>query len=74
MHPLAEDALVGGCAPSIAARLRRLRAAAPFGHLEWRSVQSSTDGKRVDLELAGPDGERATLWLAERDGRSTRRL
>lgn len=64
IHPLGADAL-GLCARSIEARLARLRASAPFGDLVWRSLSTSADGTRAELDLEGPDGERATVWLSE---------
>jgi MoaA/NifB/PqqE/SkfB family radical SAM enzyme len=70
-HPLAADALRGAVSPGIAARLARLRRNAPFGELEWRALEVSDGGRRVELALEAPGAERATVWLAERDGRPT---
>lgn len=67
IHPLGDDAL-GVTARSIAVRLARLRAAAPFGALDWAETTLSADGSRAELSLMGPTGERATFWLGE-DGR-----
>ena len=64
IHPLGSDAL-DATAPSVASRLARLRASAPFGELVWSRVATSDDGSRAELELIGPDGERATVWLSE---------
>jgi MoaA/NifB/PqqE/SkfB family radical SAM enzyme len=70
IHPLGEDAL-GRAAASVAVRLARLRAAAPFGALVWREVALSKGGARAELALEGPAGERATVWLEETGRRAT---
>lgn len=73
--PLGDDAFVG-LARSIAVRLRRLRAAAPFGRLDWVDVQVSEAGARAELALTDPDARppgrapRAVVWLAEVEGRA----
>lgn len=63
LHPLGEDAEVT-LAPRVAARLRRLRAAAPFGPLRWTGVRARGDGARVELDLDAGEGGGAVLWLA----------
>jgi MoaA/NifB/PqqE/SkfB family radical SAM enzyme len=70
IHPLGDDAL-RPAARTVAARLGRLRAAAPFGELAWRSVILSADGYRAEARLEGPGGEAATLWLGEQQGQPT---
>jgi len=70
VHPVGDDAL-RPLARSIAVRLARLRAAAPFGRLRWSDVLISSDGRRAELPLEGPDGELATVWLAEEGRRAT---
>ena len=70
VHPIGDDAL-GLSARSIIQRLGRLRSAAPFGDLRWRALTSSPDGHRAELDLVGPAGERATVWLAEEGRRAT---
>jgi MoaA/NifB/PqqE/SkfB family radical SAM enzyme len=68
LHPLGDDALVG-LARTVALRVERLRGAAPFGQLAFRSLRVSEGGARAEAELTGPSGERAFLWLTERAGR-----
>jgi MoaA/NifB/PqqE/SkfB family radical SAM enzyme len=70
IHPLGADAL-GGLAASVAARLARLRARAPFGALVWRSVSITEAGRRAEATFTGPAGERATVWLADTNGRAS---
>ena len=70
LHPAGGDAL-GGVARSVAARVDRLRSAAPFGELEWHDLVISQGGKRAEVRLRGPAGERATVWLAEEGARAT---
>ena len=69
VHPLGADALGVG-ARSVAMRLGKLRAAAPFGDLVWRGVRTSDDGRRAELDLVGPDGEHAVVWLTEEHRRA----
>jgi len=69
VHPPGPDA-VGECAPSVAQRLRRLREAAPFGPLCWRDLRVIKGGNRVELDLVGNGGDRATVWLDEIDRRA----
>ncbi len=52
--------------PSVARRLGRLRAAAPFGATSWLSTPSIDGG--VEVRLASDDGGRAALWLTEAGG------
>ncbi len=68
-HPAGGDALAGETSRGIASRLQKLREAAPFGDVEWHSLDVGED--KAVLGLVGPDGERATLWLADERGRST---
>ncbi len=70
LHPFGEDALAGSAARSIATRLVRLRRRAPFGELEWRTLSLSEKGRRAELGLRSPQGERATVWLAEDNGQA----
>ncbi len=68
VHPLGDDAL----APlprTVAARLGRLRGAAPFPGLAWTSVAAA--GGRVELGLADAGGAELAFWLAEEAGRPT---
>jgi hypothetical protein len=67
-HPVGDDA-VGGCGRMVAARLARLRAAAPFGALALVEVRLHAGGARAELALEGPSGERATVWIDEGSGR-----
>lgn len=67
-HPLGDDAFLA-TAPSIGPRLRRLRAAAPFGRLRWSTLVVTENGARAEARLDGPEGEAAVLWLAERGGK-----
>ena len=68
LHPLGDDAL-GRASASLAARLGRLRSSAPFGTLRWTHVSLDGVGRRAELSLEGPAGERAAVWLAEEAGR-----
>ena len=67
VHPLGpardEDA-----PPTVRARLRRLRRAAPFVRLSWTATTREDD--RWCVHLDADDGGRAVLWMAEteRDG------
>lgn len=70
LHPLGPDAIAGGATRSIAARLARLRHRSPFGSLEWTGVRVRAGGTRAELELRGPEGERAAVWLADEGGRA----
>lgn len=62
VHAPGADA-VAGLRPSVARRLARLRAAAPFGRTSWRTTRSISHGVEVGLESS--DGARATLWLTD---------
>ncbi|MFT3769666.1 MAG: radical SAM protein [Minicystis sp.] len=68
LHPLGDDALVP-VARTVGARLMRLRERAPFGALAWRDVLVSEGGRRAEAVFEGPAGERATVWLAEQNGK-----
>ncbi len=68
IHPVGDDAAVPLRA-SIAARLRKIRGAAPFGSLALADVRVRPDGARAEVELRGPEGESATVWLEDREGR-----
>ncbi len=71
LHPFGEDALAGSATRSIATRLLRLRRHAPFGELEWRTLDLSQAGRRAEIGLTSPEGEKATVWLAEeQDGQA----
>lgn len=65
VHPLGEDALAARASAAIRARLGRLRRSAPFGPLAWREVSIDPSGRRAELALEGPGGERAAVWLDE---------
>ncbi len=68
--PAGDDAFVVP-ARSVAARLERLRGAAPFGRLEWRDTRVADGGRRAEIALVASGGERATVWLAEEGRRAT---
>ena len=72
IHPPGDDAFLD-LPPSIASRLARVRAHAPFGALRFRSVAVTAEGKRAELLFEVPDasGERVVVWLAEDAGRAT---
>jgi hypothetical protein len=57
-------------ARSIALRLERLRAAAPFGTLRWEGTLLRDAGSRAELTLTAPDGERAQVWLSQESRRA----
>ncbi|MCC6644991.1 MAG: radical SAM protein [Polyangiaceae bacterium] len=65
VHAPGADAVVG-LRPSVARRLGRLRAAAPFAGASWSRTRPVTDG--VEVLLASGDGGRAALWLTEERG------
>lgn len=65
VHPPGADAVAGGVARSIAARLGRLRARAPFTGLIWERLEVSGDGARAELSFKSTDGGAAVLWLSE---------
>ena len=67
-YPIADDVL-SGATPLLSARLERLRKAAPFGELAWVDLAIDEGGRRGELGLRGPAGERAVLWLGEQAGR-----
>lgn len=64
--PLGADSLGEALPRSVAARLEKLRRAAPFGALRWRSTRRRNAG--VALELADTTGG-VVLWLDDEDGR-----
>jgi len=70
-HPLGHDAVPGEISPVIAGRLSRLRRAAPHGALEWRALAVLDGGRRAELELVTREGERASFWLEDRNGKAT---
>ena len=70
VHPVGNDAF-GGLSRTVAARVSRLRASAPFGALIWQDLIVSQGGRRAEAVLVGPSGERATVWLAEENGKPT---
>jgi hypothetical protein len=69
-HPIGDDPFAP-VTRSIAVRLARLRRCAPFGYLAWDTLVVKEEGRRAELGLRAPSGERATVWLAERGGRPT---
>jgi MoaA/NifB/PqqE/SkfB family radical SAM enzyme len=68
VHPMAEDAVMP-LSRSVAMRLSILRQRAPFGSLFWTDVRITEGGRRAEVCLQAPAGERAWVWLGERDGR-----
>ena len=58
----------GQVARSIAIRLERLTAAAPFGELRWEGTTLEQGGSLARLIFLAPSGERAQVWLSQ-DGR-----
>lgn len=70
LFPPAVD-LLGSASRSIAARLSRLRDAAPFGALAWVALELTDGGKRAEATFEAPAGERAVVWLADDGGRPT---
>lgn len=69
LHPVGDDAL-GGLSRSVALRVGRLRASAPFGSLTFRDLRVLEAGRRAEAVFVGPDGEQATVWLAEQAGKA----
>jgi MoaA/NifB/PqqE/SkfB family radical SAM enzyme len=69
IRPLGGDA-AGGLARSVAVRLARLRNGAPYGELGWVAVDVGASGQRAEASFVGPDGERASVWLGEHEGRA----
>jgi len=67
VYPPGLDALLP-LHPGITARLQRLRDRAPFGELAWTATTVLEDGPRVEIALAAPAGETATVWLAQPSG------
>jgi MoaA/NifB/PqqE/SkfB family radical SAM enzyme len=65
-HPPADGSLRSARLEGI---LRRLRMAAPFGDLQWSAVRVEESGRRLELDLAGPNGERARVWFDDARGR-----
>jgi MoaA/NifB/PqqE/SkfB family radical SAM enzyme len=70
VHPPGVDAFEA-LAPALGTALARLRSGAPFGELAWTDVTVLDGGTRVELTLTSAHAERALVWLAARDGRST---
>ncbi|MFO0550532.1 MAG: radical SAM protein [Polyangiaceae bacterium] len=68
VHPVGDD-LVVPLARSVAARLARLRRAAPHGELTLLEVVAARDGSRAEARFRSPTNELATVWLEERAGR-----
>jgi MoaA/NifB/PqqE/SkfB family radical SAM enzyme len=68
LHPLGDDALAP-VAPSIARRIVRIRAAASFPRLAFLDVRVLEGGARAELDFVADDGGRATVWLAESNGK-----
>ncbi|MBO6939411.1 MAG: radical SAM protein [Deltaproteobacteria bacterium] len=72
LRPLSADDVPAdriALAPSVAARLERLRRAAPFGRLEWVGTRRTDDG--VEVSLQGPQSERAVFFFEEKAGRAS---
>lgn len=69
VHPVGDDATLPLRA-SVARRLRKIRAAAPFGELSFVDVRVRDGGRRAELDFVGPRGERATVWLEDAEGRA----
>lgn len=59
IHPLGPS--LAAAPAALVAAVERLRAAAPFGALRWRSI--AVEGARAELALEAPDGAGATLWI-----------
>lgn len=70
-HPPGEDLASAAVSRSVAARLGRLRAAAPFATLAWTELELSHGGARAELTLRAATGDGAVLWLADEGGRPT---
>ena len=69
-HPLGDDALAPQ-RPTIAARLQRLRRAAPFPPLRWAGTELSEGGARAELRFEDEAGGSVTFWLGEQAGKAT---
>lgn len=63
LHPLGDD-VDATLSPRVAARLRRLRDAAPFAPLRWTGVRVLEGGARVELDLDAGEGASVVVWLA----------
>lgn len=57
-------------APTVRARLERLYAEVPYGSLRLVSLRERPGGLRAEVDLCGPEGERAMVWIAEEKGRA----
>src|SRR5262249_29519981 len=66
VYPPGPDA-IGTLSRAVAARLGRLRGAAPFGELSWLRTDEVPGG--VELMLASPRGERLIAWVIEQGGK-----
>jgi len=64
IHPLGQDA---SRTSLLSSTIGRLRAAAPFGELTWRSLELAAS--RAELALDARDGSSATLWLELAEGK-----
>ena len=62
--PPGTDALFAA-SPRVAAALRRVRDGAPFGALRLVSIALDRSGRRADIHVESPIGERAELWLVD---------
>lgn len=69
-YPLGSD-LYEATTRSVSRRLEKLRAAAPFGALEWTAIEISDGGRRAEARFTGPGGEKIAFWLGEKAGRPT---
>jgi MoaA/NifB/PqqE/SkfB family radical SAM enzyme len=62
VHPLGPDA-IATLPRTVAARLARLRARAPFGALTWERAHAIEGG--VEIALVSPSGEQVIAWMTE---------
>ncbi|MGE0322418.1 MAG: radical SAM protein [Polyangiaceae bacterium] len=69
LHPCGDDALTP-ISRLLAARLARLRAAAPFSGVVWVSTRI-VGTRRAEVLFRADDGGEAQLWLDEAQGRAT---
>jgi MoaA/NifB/PqqE/SkfB family radical SAM enzyme len=75
LAPIAPTPAKQGASPrlvrSVAARVARLRSAAPFEGLVWREVVAQQEGTHAEVLFDGRSGERVAMWFSERDGKPT---
>ena len=73
LQPIDVDRLVqirGAMRPSLAARVGRLRARAPFSDLVWSATRVLERGRRVEIDFSRAE-EQATFWFEEEGARVT---